>query len=90
MISDDLRRRYAAARAVAVKAGFRDPAAETPARRGRCAFRQRDVTRAIKAAKAAGVDRPIVRLTDSAGLTISIEAASADGREPDDDEGIVL
>jgi len=90
MLSDDLRRRYAAARAVAVKAGFRDPAAETPARRGRCAFRQRDVTRAIKAAKAAGVEHPVVRLTDSAGLTITIQAASAPTPAPDDDEGIVL
>lgn len=66
-------------------------AQDVPARRGPCAFRQRDVTRAIKAARAAGVEHPVVRLTDARGATIAIEAASptgADGGEPDG--GIVL
>jgi len=91
MVSDELRRRYAAARAVAVRSGFRDGAAgEAVARRGRCAFRQTDVTRAIKAARAAGVENPVVRLTDATGLTITIEAASAAAPAPDDDDGIVL
>jgi len=70
-------------------AGDHAPPADSagiPARRGPCAFRQRDVTRAIKAARAAGVENAVVRLTDAHGVTIAIETASpsaANGSAPD-------